>query len=395
MKKLFLMMGGAIFLTTSAFTYMDMDDRLDSLEKQMQEISSSNPQETLGASFRSSRPETNNTRFFGTFEILYWHPKLGGTEYAYTGDYQEIETGKGPFPFPLPPKGDVKENDLGWDVGLRVGLGYKTPHNDWDVVARYTWYSLHDSSSHQKTYPSNLFSIRSIVVVPCDRVKSHIDIDLNNVEMELARSFFLSKNFSVRPHIDAKSTWIDLDQKIHYTISTAPYIAEEIKQHEVKITEDCRFWGVGPRAGIDTSLYIGDGFSILGEIAGSILYSSFKTSMKQNFPFPDPEDTHLSTLFKVKHRFHRFIPFVQMFLGLKWHTYLNDHRQFLQLKLGYEAQYYWRVNQMLSVAGAVTDSGRITQDGEEVSVFGARSAFVPMTEDLSFYGITGEVRLDF
>lgn len=394
MKKLFLMMGGAICLSTSVFAYKDIDDRLESLENKMQEISSSNPQKTLGASFGTSQPETHNTRFFGTLEILYWHPKLGGTEYAFTGDYTEASVSMNPLPFPLPSDGDVKSNDLGWDLGIRAGLGYKIPHNHWDVVARYTWYGLNDSSSHQKTYPSNLFSMRSVIAVPCDRVKSHIDIDLNNIELALARSYFLSKNFLVRPHFDAKSTWVDLDQKIHYSISSAPFISEDLKHHETKVSEDCRFWGVGPQAGIDTSLYLGDGFSIIGEVAGSILYGFFKTSMKQDFPITN-QDHSISTLNKVKHRFHRFVPFVQIFLGLKWHTYLNNHRQFLQLKAGYEAQYYWSINQMLTTGEVLSNSGGVRQGEQAVNLLGSRTAFTPISEDLSLYGITGEVRLDF
>lgn len=395
MKKLFLMMGGAIFLSTTAFAYRDMDERLDSLESKMTEISSRNPEGTLGASFRSSRPETENTRFFGTFDLLYWHPKLGGTEFAFTADYTEIVAAGDTIIFPRPPKGDLKENDLGWDFGLRFGLGYKTPYNDWDVTARYTWYSLHDSSSHQKTYPSNLFSLRSIIIVPCDRVKSHVGIDLNNLEIELARSFFLSKNISVRPHLDVKSSWIDLDQKIHYSITSAQIVDPAFTDREVKVTEWCRFWGMGPRIGVDSSLYIGDGVSLIGELAGSILYSYFKTSMKQNFPIVDPEDNTPELFYKINHKFHRFIPFVQMFLGLKWHTYLNNHRQFLQLKAGYEAQYYWRVNQMMANGGIATDQAVIIQNGVQTAVTGARVAFEEISEDLAFYGITGEVRLDF
>lgn len=394
MKKLILLMGGAIFLSTSAFAYRDMDERLDSLETQMKEISSTNPQETLGAAFTTSRPETKNTRFFGFMDVIYWHPKMGGTEYAYTGDYS-IDLSvpqKGPIIRALPPKGDVKENDFGWDLGLKAGLGYKTPHDSWDLLGRYTWLSSHDSSSHQKTVPSNLFSIRSILAIPCRRVKSHVEIELNNLEVELARSYFLSKYFSVRPHFDLKSSWIDMGQKIHYTYSSL--VSERIREQESKVTESCRFWGLGPRAGLDGSLYLGDGFSLVGEVAGSILYGHFKSRMKENFPEVENSRTP-TTLYSVKHNFHRFVPFVQMFLGFKWNTYLNSHRQFLQLKAGYEAQYYWRMNQMLRTGGLVSDNVRVTTGRVFTTVSGSRTAFEPISEDLMFYGITGEARLDF
>ena len=50
MKQLLLKLSlcaASMFLTASSFAYVDMDDRLDTLEKEMQEISERNPQNTL------------------------------------------------------------------------------------------------------------------------------------------------------------------------------------------------------------------------------------------------------------------------------------------------------------------------------------------------------------
>ena len=80
-----------LIVSTSAFSYVDMDDRLDTLEKDMTEISARNPQGTLGAGFTTSRPKTvNHDHWFTTFDVIYWHPKMGGTEYAFTNTAQGI-----------------------------------------------------------------------------------------------------------------------------------------------------------------------------------------------------------------------------------------------------------------------------------------------------------------
>ncbi|MCB1081825.1 MAG: hypothetical protein KDK63_01635, partial [Chlamydiia bacterium] len=56
-SKLSIGLGAAsMFLTGSAFAFRDIDDRLDALEKGMQEIATRNPQGTLGAKFANARP---------------------------------------------------------------------------------------------------------------------------------------------------------------------------------------------------------------------------------------------------------------------------------------------------------------------------------------------------
>ncbi|MCB1073887.1 MAG: MOMP family protein, partial [Chlamydiia bacterium] len=62
-------------------------------------------------------------------------------------------------------------------------------------------------------------------------------------------------------------------------------------------------------------------------------------------------------------------------------------KQHLGFKLGYEVQYYWRVNQ-------ITKGDEFTFNVGQNQIQ-TRLAFEKASEDLMFYGITGEVRLDF
>lgn len=385
-------MGGIILTTTTVSAYVDMDDRLNELETQMKEVSARNPAETLGASFVGARPETEGTHFYATFDVTYWHTKIGGTEFGITSNGFDAETPPPQF-LSLHPGGDLKENDFGWDVGLKAGLGYKTPHDKWDVFLRYTWLSAHDSKSLYKSPPAVIIGIRSFLPVLAKRAKSHVDTDYNNLDLELARSYFISKNYSIRPHFDVKATWLNIRQNISYIFSETflnPYPA--VGDPEKKIYSSSKFWGVGPRAGIDGKLFIGDGFNLFGELAGSILYGYFKERLKEKFPMGISNDI-AGTLLTARDHYHRFIPFVQMQLGLQWGTYLNDKRQHLDFKIGYEVQYYWRVNQLMQTEEY--DSAGIIPPNQNDLIVGARHLIDKVSEDLMFYGITGEVRLDF
>lgn len=435
-SKLALGLGAAsMLLSASAFAYRDIDDRLDTLEKEMQEISAKNPQGTYGAKFAQARPKVDGTNWYLTLDVLYWHPKMGGTEFAIAYNPSNFisvppfipEVAASHFP-----KGKVKENDFSWDLGLKVGLGYKTPHDLWDVYARYTWFESHSSNSMYKDYPSTIIPLKVSFSTAINLftttqsfnlqfysnvAKSAVDIDYNNVDLELARSYFLSKSFSVRPNVSVKAAFIDLSQKVRYVQKRDPSFSSllfDAVLPEVKVELHSQMAGLGPRMGLDAKYYIGNGFNVFGEVAGSVLYSRFKTSQKDQIPnmvfggilpdefvnlFEEVIDLVLSAPSRsLKHKFHRFVPFAQMYLGLEWNKTLMNNRKHIGLKLGYEVQYYWRVNQMENTGNAVSNSAITFLTADPV-----RARIEPRvrqdnshnSNDLMFYGITGEARLDF
>ncbi|NGX51361.1 MAG: hypothetical protein K1060chlam2_01227 [Chlamydiae bacterium] len=367
-------------LATSLFA--GIEERLDTLEKEMQEISTRTPQDTLGVTFVSAQPEIKDSPWFATFDVIYWHTKMGGTEYAYS-----INKFRGPGPIPI--DGDTKDNDFGWDLGLKVGLGYKlSDHDQWDVYARYTWFETTDSDNSTKPSPSALVSLTWFDQVIASRAKSHIDINYNNLEVEVGRSYFSSGQLSFRPHFDVKSTWIDINHDVVLTASGLdPDLDPLLVGMDFKTKEHLLFWGFGPRAGVDSKWFLGYGFHIFGEVAASILYSHFKTTQKDLFPPSAFGDLNDGRAFNVKHKFHRMVPFAQMFLGLGWDTYVNDEKQHLGFKLGYEVHYYWRVNQ-------IHQPEDLTLSGD-IATTPLRIQFEKQSEDLMFYGITGEFRIDF
>ncbi|HML86145.1 MAG TPA: Lpg1974 family pore-forming outer membrane protein, partial [Bacteroidales bacterium] len=208
MKRHLTKLSSAIAFSTvlSSLAYAGLDDRLDILEKEMQEVSARNPQGTLGAGFVTANPDVPGN-WFVTFDLTYWHAKLGGTEYAYSIQSWGVpDSGQNTPTFPL--DGDVKEVDFDWDMGVKVGLGYKLPHDCWDLYAHYTWYQTEDSDSSFKAAPSMLLSLGTFISFPASHAKSHMNVDYNNVELELGRSYAISSKVSLRPHFDIKSAWI-------------------------------------------------------------------------------------------------------------------------------------------------------------------------------------------
>ncbi len=373
--KLFIL---SLFMIPSMLlqAYSSMDERISQLEKEMNEVGEINIMGNFGTSFTTARTEGKKGVFIFV-DPLYWHAKVGGTEFTTTEEFAaNINDRSHP-----PNNGVLKYNDFGWDWGIRVGLGYNLARDMWDVNLNYTWFETNGSESVQKNYPSALRPTRTSESAFVRWAKSSFDVSYNNVNLELGRHYYISKMVSTHPFIGLKSTWLDLKQRVTYQPIT-PGEGEEGGLN--KFNDKSHLWGLGPRAGLSVEGYIGDGFSFAGMVAGALLYSHDSALIHMK------SDDNTSSLgsdlsIKLRGKEHLFVPTVQMFLGLIWETSFFNKTKCLTLGAGYEVEYYWRANQMMVVEDMDTPNSSGTRRGYIESV----------SEDVMFYGLTLKARLDF
>lgn len=384
MKKICLLT--ALFL--AAFVFADIDDRIDDLEWEMKQVSTYTPQDTLGASFAQGQPELlipGQEKLFLSFDVLYWHAKVGGTDYAFSFQPSIIQTGSILL---ARAQGHTKHNDLDWDWGLKAGFGINLPHDGWDLGVEYTYFASNSTDASTKAPPSALQPLRLYSTMLAIKAKSFFDLDYQNVDVNLGKSYFLSQKLFVRPFVSVKSCWLDLDQNITYTASSLNDFlfpgTERTAGHDFKSKNSSNFWGIGPRIGVNSKWFLGHGFSFFSDIAGSLLYGYFQTHYYEKIP-PNNVQFADGGVIKNRYKFHLFVPFVQMYGGLAWQGYVNHDKQYITLKFGYEVQYYWRANQMVYTEDFSNPAGAFT----------TRAAFDNLSEDVMLYGITGEFKLDF
>ena len=359
-----------------------LSDRVEKLEQEMQQVGATTSMDTYGAQFAEGTFEGKGNGITLTLEPLYWHAKVGATEYAYT-----VKNARGLNNTQNQIEGSLKENSFDSDWGIKVGVGCTKKYDHWDLYLNYTYYETSDSDSTTKALPAGIQESRAFAgfSVIAHRAKSHFDIDYNNLDLELGKRFYVSTHIALRPHVGLKSAWIDLDQKITYTLTQELGIPA-IWGHDQKVKDSSDFWGLGPRIGLDSNWNLGYGFSILGNTSLALLWGHEKATHKQSYP------EHLTILgindfdIKMKGKFHHFSPFFNALLGLQWDTFFNADKMHLSLSGAYEVQYYWRQNQMILT--------------EEFSA-GAnipphfRLQFNKASEDVMFYGLNFKARLDF
>lgn len=372
----------SLFVFSSlGYAAADREVRIAELENQMKQVGTENAMGTFGANTAHARPEVDGKGWFITFDLLFWRTKIGGTEFAYT-DQDPIAR--------LPVKGSTKQMEFDWDWGIRVGLGYNFEHDGWDVRGQYTWWDGDGSSSTRAGLSSSVIPLRgsafltdlpqtNVVETPflfCTSAKSLFDVDYQAIDLELGRDYYITSTLSFRPFWGLKNAWIDLEQKTRYTgggqlPNNQGVSPLGISGNTVHVKETSDFWGIGPRTGVDSRWYMGQGFSIFGNLSGALLWGYFDVDHKEKYSAIEASRIHLHA------NRHAFSPTLQFQLGLRYDTYLYEHRNHLGIGIGFEGQYWWRQNQMLKV----NDSSEVKYDR--------------YSEDLAFYGITVDVKWDF
>jgi hypothetical protein len=358
----------------------DMDSRVTQLENQMKQVRTETAMGTFGAKTATARPEVDGKGWFITADVLYWHAKVGGTEFAYT-DNDPVAA--------LPMKGRTKDMEFDWDWGFRVGAGYNFQHDGWDVHAQYTYFNSDGSESTSAGLNSIIVPLRGSanilnngnIFAYCTSAKSQYDFDYQAVDLDLGRAYFLSEKFSVRPYAGLKSAWLDQEQITRYNGGEPSNNLYGVGANTVHVTEDCDFWGLGPRAGLDAKWHLGYGVSIFSNVAAALLYGYFDVDHRERY-----SETKDKSRIRLHANKHAFSPTVQFQLGLRYDAYVHDNKQHIGIGLGFEAQYWWRQNQMLKIND---DLLQRTEDE------GALVKYDRYSEDVTMYGVTLDFKWDF
>ena len=162
---------------------------------------------TMGSpEFVDGAPAPFDTLWYIKGEVLYWHAKSGGTDYA-------IALDSAIFPW----SGTMKDCDFEWDLGFRVGVGrFIGSERKWDLTLDYTQCHTHDTESTNESNDS-VVVIDSILgnMKGLSHAKFDGCIDYDALDLMLGKSFFISSKVSVYPKIGGKAAWLDQRYKFH------------------------------------------------------------------------------------------------------------------------------------------------------------------------------------
>ena len=321
----------------------------------------------------SARPQVEEGfDLFITGDYLLWQPNTSGLAYVIRqkGASQETIT-----------KGGVKSPSFKYNSGFEIGLGCNLSHDQWDALLSWTCFteSTHSHHSYQKGHTTLFTTFISPNelndAATAQRARAEWKVHFNMLDLSMGREFYAGKWLSLRPFFGIRSAWIQQHYEIDYDNVAALIDQSTILYPEYEAHLLNKYFGFGPRFGLNSDWGFGSGFSLYGNAGISLLYGFFHVGHNEK-SYDDLEEGTVQK--KAENSFHATKAATDLDCGLKWdYMFLNDAFH-LGLHAGWQHVLFFSQNQFM----------RFTNDQEI-------GQFLQNQGDLSFQGWTFGARLDF
>ena len=355
-------------------------------------------------------PKTCNGDFIITVSGFYWNAHQDGMEYAIDNSVQ--------FPDVLETTVSTNNPEIqalntqvqseyltpgfDWDFGFKVGLGYCTTCDGWDLGVTWTWYrgKANDSIDYGEDDNHTLLPLWSAfapaqgAILYASQIDTHWKVQLNLVDFELGRGFWTSKYLSIRPHVGFRVAFIDQKYEIEHSGGSweereaAPL--QDPFNNFVKLDND--FKGVGIRSGLDSYWNLGCGWAIFGNLAASIIYGRFDVDHDEYNREASAVHGKIKVL-ELDDSFRASRAILDLALGVQWATMFCDCQYGFTVRLGWEQHLFfdqnqlWRVTRIGDVSRGEAQAALPNNTGENV--------FQQRRGDLDTQGWTVTLKFDF
>lgn len=284
-------------------------------------------------------------------------------------------------------QGHVRNQNMDWHWGFRVGAGYNMCHDCWDVNATYFRFT----NEHTNQTNANLSGANYVnsVRLPSTMgytgnvnsadaftenntfktISANWDLSINQLDVDLGRMFYVSKFLRIRPHAGLRTDWLDQDFKTYYISSIG-------NNRSFRQKERNHFWGMGVLGGLNTLWGLGGGWSIYADAAVSLLYGHFNL-LNNTVETTNAALTVTNRIYSPqKVKATRAI--TDLALGLRWDRNFDEDRFHIGFNAGWEQHIYFGQNQLQNYVNH-TNPGQIVQNNGDLTLqgfaFGARFDF--------------------
>ncbi len=256
-------------------------------------------------------------------------------------------------------QGNLVQMDFNYKLGVKVGLGSNLGHDDWDSYAEYiriytsNTMSTNGSNVSGTTTPSPILPTwGNPFIQPLNAYNSASEgweCNLNIVNWDLARSYYVGQQLTFRPFFGARAAWITQNVHVRYINTGWPNASVA---HETLGTLDVyqrnRSWALGPRIGLETKWVLGQGIRFFGNANGDILYTKYKIQNKTNFLFAETASAGLNEFVITRETPGTVRTHAELEAGLGWGSYFDNNNWHIDLSAAYSFQAFFDQN-MLSM----------------------------------------------
>jgi len=267
--------------------------------------------------------DENTIALYGDF--LWWKAENAGFRYAIDAVDRKYQ---------------IINHKFDWDPGFRIGLGYNSCFDGWDIYA--LWTRFHNKSSKitrkittatQGLLPEYFLTVPVYFVLDATPhigyCKAVYGIDYDTAEIIFDRDFFIGKSLAIKPYFAAKVLFLDQKFDVDYQDPVATF--ESYFPATVRISLDQ--WGAGPKIGMDTSWYLLKNLKLYANFATDLAYGKKKLKIQLNSP-------NENARFDSTYNQNTLIPTLNLALGAAFTYCFNDSTS-LNLHMAWETVYLW------------------------------------------------------
>ncbi len=285
-------------------------------------------------------PRLTTRSEYGTYAIgqaLYWQPRAGH-EVAVKQPLNVIN-------------GTDVFSDLEYDWGFRIGLGYNTPSDNWDIYATWTRFDASSTTNMSRAAGEQLLPLlfsSNNTALNNTSVNSIIDFwqcHLNWVDLNLARQFCIGKDVALTPVIGLRGIWTRF-----HTIDQ--YFSPSFAGGLATVDFQSPYRGIGIRSALATLWNFGYGLGLYSNAGIAVTAGSHKLKIKEGVGNPTSFNISGSDHYQIG----KFMTDVD--LGLQYDANIKDTVHLL-LAAGFEGHFFsnwYEFTNVSSTPGELLDS---------------------------------------
>jgi hypothetical protein len=276
--------------------------------------------------------ELSKRGFFTHAALLYWKAHEAGLAFA----VESSSIAK------LAPHAKVENPEFEWDFGFKACLGYRFPHDRWDLQLQFTSFQTHTDNERKARDSDVLFPLwqKSSVGSPffAEEAKVHWRLHLGLVDLMLSKFYEVSKSFFLTPEAGVRAGSVRQKYYLQYSGGSFPGSVDEIIHMKNK------YFGIGPNIGLLGQWSLGEGFSLFAQSVFSLLFGGFYLHQD--------EYAGKEKILGIHDIFPAYAAIIDLGAGIRWGHCFRGILKRLELELAWDELLFFSQNQLLHFTSA-------------------------------------------
>lgn len=299
-------LAGLVFVVPVRADFWESQDSSEPAEEEAQNIKPNEDRVRLFERETEPLADVAIGKWVAKVDYLNWQVNRQGLDFAIPTDGTAQAVGNG----------SVQNLKFGQASGVRAGIGYLYA-SGWDLTGNFTYYQNTASASATEPPGGNLWATRSHPNVNQEASTAAASglFNYNVFDLEAGYGYLFNESVAIRPFGGLR--WANIGQGFNVRYDGRDF-------DNAVVNNNLNMTGFGFRLGMEGYWHLGNGWSVFGRGAGSVLYGNFQSQLRET------NHAGADTIVNVNDHYFQAVPVLETALGGSW------QRDGFQFAAGYE-----------------------------------------------------------